>query len=169
MTAPELIDRAYTAARAMVGTTRKVALGSLNERDLQRFAMVVGHTGAEYSDPTAAARAGYPAMPATPLYLTAVLGWEAGPPEHDLLSDGNSLDPLGDVPVDGLRVMGGGQDLTFHEPVLAGTEVVMHTRLHDVTRKDGRNGPMLVIEIYRSYVDTTGALLMECRERFLAR
>lgn len=169
MTAPELLDRAYAAARALVGTTREVALGRLGERDLQRFALVVGHTGAEYADPAAAAQAGYPALPAAPLYLTAVLGWDPGPPEDELLADGNSPHPLGEVPVDGLRVMGGGQDLTFHEPVLAGTEVVMHTRVHDVTRKEGRSGAMLVIEIHRSYVDTAGTLLVECRERFLAR
>lgn len=171
MTAPDtaLVDRAYETARAHIGSTQEIPLGRLDERDLQRFALVVGHTGAEYSSADAAADAGYPGLPAAPLYLTAVLGWEPGPPESELLADGNSPTPLGAVPVEGLRVMGGGQDLTFHEPVVAGAEILMRTVVHDVTRKDGRSGPMLVIEIHRSYVDAAGILLVECRERFLAR
>jgi hydroxyacyl-ACP dehydratase HTD2-like protein with hotdog domain len=154
-----LLDRVHTRAREFIGTTRRVPLGRLHERDLQRFALVVGHTDQRLRDGEVAA----------PLFLSAVLGWQAGPEEAALTSDGNAPQSVGDVPLDGLRLMGGGQDLTFHEPVVAGTDVVMEVTVHDVVRKDGRSGPLLVLEVHRRYLDERGTLLVECRESFLAR
>ncbi|GAY11961.1 MaoC family dehydratase N-terminal domain-containing protein [Pseudonocardia sp. N23] len=165
-----LIDEAYERARAGVGKVQEIPLGVLAERDVQRFSLVVGHADGPYQDRAAAADLGHDGLLAAPLYLTAVLGWETGPAEDDLLADGNSTTPLGDVDVAGLRLMGGGQDLTFHEPVVAGLDVVMHAEVTAVTRKEGRSGPLLVIEVHRRYVDATdGRLLVECHESFLAR
>lgn len=163
------IDQVLAHAREHVGVARRIPLGRLQERDMARFALVTGHTGAEYRDADAAGEAGLPGVAAAPLFLTAVLGWGAGPEESDLLTDGNAAGPLGDVPLGGLRLMGGGQDLTFHEPVVAGMDVVMETEVCDVVRKDGRGGPLLVLDVRRRYLDGRGRLLVEVRESFLAR
>ncbi|WP_158703366.1 FAS1-like dehydratase domain-containing protein [Pseudonocardia dioxanivorans] len=165
-----LVDEAYEKASAGVGKVQEIRIGVLDERALQRFALVVGHADGPYQDAAAAADLGYAGLLAAPLYLTAVLGWDTGPAESDLLADGNSRTPLGDVDVAGLRLMGGGQDLTFHEPVVAGLDVVMHAQVTAVTRKDGRSGPLLVIEVHRRYLEAgDGRLLVECHESFLAR
>jgi acyl dehydratase len=165
-----LVDEAYEKASAGVGKVQEIRIGVLDERALQRFALVVGHTDGPYQDPAAAADLGYAGLLAAPLYLSAVLGWDTGPAESDLLADGNSRTPRGDVDVAGLRLMGGGQDLTFHEPVVAGLDVVMHAEVTAVTRKEGRSGPLLVIEVHRRYVEAgDGRLLVECHESFLAR
>jgi acyl dehydratase len=165
----ELIDAAYERAVAGVGKVQEIRIGVLDERALQRFSLVVGHTDPAYADEKAAKDLGYDGLLAAPLYLSAVLGWDTGPAESDLLADGNSTTPLGDIDVAGLRLMGGGQDLTFHEPVVAGLDVVMHAEVTAVTRKEGRSGPLLVIEVHRRYLEADGRLLVECHESFLAR
>lgn len=159
----------YERAREYVGHAQRVPLGLIRARDFQRLAMAVGDLAAEYFDEAAASEAGHASVVAPLMYLTAVLGWEAGPPESELLPDGNAREPLGAVPVDGLRLMGGGQQITFFEPVVGGMHVTMEVLVDDVELKEGREGPMLLLRVRRRYVDERGLLLLECHETFIGR
>lgn len=163
------LESALARASERVGHTQRVDLGLVAARDVQRFAVAADDGGAEYLDAESARVAGYEAPVAPLLYLSSVLGWQAGPAEAELLADGNARDPLGDVPLDGLRLMGGGQELTFHEPVRHGTHVTMEVVVDDVRMKQGREGPLLLIDVVRRYVDDGARILVECRETFIAR
>lgn len=160
---------AYERALPHVGRMQSVALGVLAARDAQRFAMAYGDRSPEYYDEGAARSAGHDGLPVPPLFLSAVLGWQAGPPEQDLLEDGNAVGPLGSVPLDGLRLMGGGQSLRFVEPVRTGQDVTMEVVVEDLELKEGRSGPLMLLTVLRSYLDGAGRLLVECRETFIAR
>lgn len=160
---------AYERALPYVGRTQSVPLGALTARDAQRFAMAFGDPSPEYYDEAAARQAGHGGLPIPPLFLSAVLGWQAGPPEGELLEDGNAAEPLGSVPLDGLRLMGGGQSLRFVEPVLAGENVTMEVVVEDLVLKEGRSGPLMLLTVLRSYFDDGRRLLVECRETFIAR
>lgn len=171
MSAPAPVDlqASYERAREYVGRTQRVPLGRVRARDFQRLAVAAGDMNPEYFDESAAREAGHASLVAPLLYLTAVLGWEAGPAESELLPDGNARDPLGAVPVDGLRLMGGGQQLTFFEPVVSGMDVTMEVVVDDVELKEGRAGRMLLLRVCRRYVDERNLLLLECRETFIGR
>lgn len=169
--AAALVDlrAAYERALPHVGRTQSVPLGRLGPRDVQRFAVAVGDRSPVYFDEQAAREAGHPGLPVPPVQLSAVLGWHAGPPEDELLDDGNATEPLGDVPLDGLRLMGGGQALRFLEPVVCGVELTMEVVVEDLQLKEGRSGQLLLLTVLRRYLDDQDRLLVECRETFIAR
>ena len=163
------LQRVYEKAKEYVGYSQTISLGVLTPRDLQRFAMAVGDLAPEYADEQAAQAAGYSGQVAPPLYLSAVLGWHAGPAERHLLPDGSATEALGSVPLADLRLMGGGQALRFFEPVLAGTEITMELVVENLELRQGRSGPLLLLVVLRRYLDDLGCLLVECRETFIAR
>lgn len=162
------LQSAYERALPHVGRTQSVDLGTLAVRDAQRFAMAYGEQSSVYYDEGAARDAGYAGLPVPPLFLSAILGWQAGPPEAQLLEDGNAEEPLGSVPLDGLRLMGGGQSLRFVEPVLCGSALTMEVVVDKLELKNGRSGPLMLLTVVRRYLEQE-RLLVECTETFIAR
>ncbi len=163
------IPAVYEKVKLCIGKTERVKLGTIRERDFQRFAVAGGNLNPLFFDGAAAKAAGYSAIIAPPLYLSSVMGWEAGPPEEALRSDGTGGQEAAGLPVEGLRLMGGGQDLEFHHPVTDGMEVTMELGPESVELKDGRSGQFLVITLTRRYRDRNDRLLVTCRETFIAR
>lgn len=146
----DVIAIAAERLAAETGVTRRRDLGTLAARDLERFAVVAG-------------------APVAQLYLSSVMGWSAGPPESGLRPDGTGLDETRGLPLDGLRLMGAGQELEFHRPVRAGDRVVEHTTLLGVRRRSGRSGDQLLLTLRRRFTDDADRPLVTCRETFVAR
>jgi hypothetical protein len=155
------VREAYENTRALVGMVRSRDLGRIDRRDLDRFFAAVG----------AVAPPGAPGSPcaAHPLYLTAVLGWGAGPANEELRPDGTEILDTDAIPLSGLRLMGGGQDLEFHADVTEGMQVRTELTLEGAEIKDGRTGPILLLRLVRRYWDQQGTLLVTCRETLMAR
>jgi acyl dehydratase len=163
------IPAVYEKVKAAIGKTERVKLGAVRERDFQRFAIAAGNLNPLYFDNAAAKAAGYPSTIAPQLYLSSVMGWEVGPPEDQLRADGTGGQEAVGLPVDGVRLMGGGQDLEFHHPVTDSMEVTMEVGPESVELKEGRSGQFLVITLTRRYRDQNDRLLVTCRENFIAR
>lgn len=159
----------YESAKACIGRENSMRLGTVVLRDAQRFAMSVGDLNRLYFDEAYARAAGYPGVIAPPTFLAAVLGWEAGPPESELRADGTDLSDTAFIPLDGARLMGGGQELEFVRPVRPGDEVTMHRRVVDAERRDGRSGPLTLLKTEKRYVNQDGELLLICRETMILR
>ncbi len=159
----------YEKVKARIGKTERVKLGTIREREFQRFAIAGGNSNPLFFDAAAAKAAGYAAVIAPPLYLSSVMGWEPGPPEEVLRADGTGGQEVAGLPVEGLRLMGGGQNLEFHLPVTDGMEVTMELGPESVELKEGRSGQFLVITLTRRYRDQNDRLLVTCRENFIAR
>lgn len=154
------VTEAYQQVRQHLGRTYERELGELRGRDLERFGVAVG--GELPADQAAT-------VPATPpLYLSSVMGWDAGPNEEELRPDGAAREQLADVPVEGLRLMGAGQDLQFHQPIVAGARLVQRTRVEDVQLKDGRSAPFLLLRLERTFLDD-GQPVLRCLETFIGR
>jgi acyl dehydratase len=163
------IPAIYEKVKAAVGKTERMNIGIVRERDFQRFAIAAGTTNPVFFDEAAARAAGYPAKIASPLYLSSVMGWDPGPAEDALRADGTGGQEAASLPVEGVRLMGGGQDLQFHLPVTDGMEVTMEVGPESVELKEGRSGQFLVITVTRRYRDQNDRLLVTCRENFIAR
>lgn len=157
MTAPTRIQDVHASALAAVGTTTTTRLGKVSARDLGRYDVAV--TGS---------LPGHEGDLSRPLFLTSVLAWGEGPQERDLLPDGNAADPFAGFDVAGLRLMGGGQELTFHRDLAPGVPVSVEVALASADLKETRSGHLLVLVVERRYSDEQG-LLVECRETFLGR
>lgn len=163
------IPAVYEKVKAAVGKTERVKLGTIRERDFQRFAIAAGNLNPLFFDDAAAKAAGYPTTIAPPLYLSSVMVWELGPPEDSMRADGTAGQETVGLPVEGVRLMGGGQELEFHYPVTDGMEVTMEVGPEHVELKEGRSGQFLVITLTRRYRDQNDRLLVTCRENFIAR
>src|SRR6476469_5502220 len=146
------LDDVCERVRDHVGKVIRDDLGVIAARDFQRFAVAVGDA---------------PGDVAPPLFLSSVLGWDAGPAADALTPDGTGDEKAG-LPLDGLRLMGAGQDLDFHHPVRDGVRVVRETSVEDVTLKQGGSGPFLIITMLRAFSDDAGIPLVTCRDTLIA-
>lgn len=169
MTEANTVDAAYEAIRGEVGRVERLPLGRVRARDFQRYAAAAGDLNPVYLDAAAARAAGYDDVVAPAGYLTSVLEWGWGPDESELRPDGVTPATLAHASVEGLRLMGAGQELTFYQEVSDGLELVMETCVHDVALKHGESGPFLILRISRRYLDPEGRPVVECLESFIGR
>lgn len=158
----------YEVVRQHVGRTYRVEVGELRLIDFQRFAVAVGDELATTMDADAAVAAGFGGVIAPPLFLSSVSGWGWGPSTCQLRADGTSSEQLAHLPTDGLRLMGAGQSLEFLRPVVAGAKLVIETRVQDATLKDGKSGPLMIVEVERDFI-CNGEVAVRCAEKFIGR
>lgn len=142
-------------------------LGEVTALMFQRYAIAVGDLNPVYFDDDAARAAGYPGIIAPPNFLTSVLGWEAGPPEAELLEDGTEAKIL--VPeIRGLRLMGGGHELTYGQPVRPGDIVTARRKLVDLYERAAKFGQLVFALSDIRYTNQRGEHLVTCRETIIA-
>jgi hypothetical protein len=154
---------AHDALRAMIGVSGPEQRGTVHGRDIERFAIAAGEPAPASGTPAA----GPIASP--PLMLTSVLDWGAGPPLAELRPDGTGVGRERWLPLEGLRLMGGGQDLVFHADVPAGQEFAAVPTLTDVQLKEGAAGSLLLLVITTEYIAPDLGPLVTCRETLIAR
>jgi acyl dehydratase len=142
-------------------------LGEITALMFQRYAVAVGDLNPIYFDDAAARAAGYAGVVAPPNFLTSVLGWEPGPPEADLMEDGNERKVV-IAEIEGLRLMGGGQELTFGQPVRPGDVVTARRKLVDVYQREAKFGLLTFAISDIVYTNQRGEHLVTCRETVIA-
>jgi len=165
-------NRIAAAARdlgRMIGRKGPELRASVSARDIARFAVASGDPSAIYRSETEARAAGYEGIPCPPLLLTSVLEWGAGPALGELRADGTGVGREGWLPLEGLRLMGGGQDLDLHRPLLADTGFVAEPVLTGVERKQGGSGDLILLTIETGFRTVAGEPLVTCRETLIAR
>ena len=149
-----MIPELYEKCRSLVGVSTTEYLGRIELLATQRFAVAAGAVQSPGPHP---------------LFLSSVMGWHAGPTESELYPDGTADGFVPGLPLSGVRLMGAGQDLEFHEPPRVGADVTLETTVSDVELKTGRSGDLLFIHLRRRYTSADGTLLTTCRETFIAR
>jgi hydroxyacyl-ACP dehydratase HTD2-like protein with hotdog domain len=150
-------DLAEVHARLLelVGTSGAEISGRADRRDFARFALACGEED--------------PGDVAPPMFLPATIEWGAGPPLADLREDGTGADRDAFLPLDDLRLMGGGQELELEEDVVHGMQFTARPTLEDATLREGRSGPLLLIRLRTEFHAADGRLLLTSRETILAR
>lgn len=143
-------------------------VGEITSLMIQRFATAVGDGNPLYFDADHARAAGYRGIIAPPTFLAAVLGWEPGPNESALMPDGS--DPALVIPETfGCKFVGGGQSLTFLEPLCAGDIVRARKRLTETYERDARSGPLIFLVFETIFENERGTQLLRARETLIAR
>ena len=146
----------------------RFAIGRIDRLWAQRYAIAVDDLNPLYFDEDFARRHGHAGLVVPPNYLATLRhAPEAGPPESGLLADG--MAPSARPPLAGLMGMGGGQSLTFHRYVCCGEHVDVEARVVAVQEKQGRNGPLVIIENELLYLTETGERLLTLRNTLLCR
>ena len=103
------------------------------------------------------------------MFLTSIIEWGAGPPLSELREDGTGAAHDDFLPLEGLRLMGGGQELELGEDLVHGTEFTAQPTLEGATLREGRSGPLLLIHVRTEFRATDGRVLLTRRETLLAR
>lgn len=163
------IEEAYHAIRAHVGKVSQSQLTRTDPLNSQRFGMAVGEArDADGSGSIASQSAGIAIAEVSPLYLTSVMGWESGPPESKLRGDGAAMEQFAGLPVEGLRLMGAGQEVEFLAAITEGMEWVRDTLVEDVQFKQGKSGGLIIMKL-RHVFRQDGKDVLSCVETFIGR
>jgi acyl dehydratase len=163
-------DAVRTALEREVGVEHEELLGEISATLTRRYAAAVGDSDPLYHDAVYAKSLGYANVVAPANFLPGVICWSEGAPYDRLREDGTEADThLPGVPAKGVRVMGGGEEMHFTRPVVAGTVVSRRTVLLDVTPRDTKQGLMLVARYQDEYVDERGQELLRSVRTVLLR
>jgi acyl dehydratase len=165
------VDDALRAGLAQeLGVEHVESLGEISATLTRRYAAAVGERDPLYHDAAYARSLGHANVVAPPNFLPGVINWGEGAPYDRLREDGTEADThLPGVPAKGVRVMGGGEEMHFTKPVVAGTVVSRRTVLLDVNERESRQGPMLVVRYADEYLDETGDELLRSVRTVLLR
>lgn len=140
---------------------------TITAKEARRFALAADDLNPLYFDEAAAQEAGYRTTLVPPVFLA----WSLGPPR-----------PVSDVRVDGLyrgegkrvtlnvrRVMFGGEEWEFLQPVYAGDTITSETRLRSLEEKSGSSGPFVLQMTETAYTNQHGDVVARAFGRSIAR
>src|SRR6478752_708217 len=94
---------------------------------IREYAHAVGETNPVYFDRAAATGAGFRDVVAPPMFAVVYSAGSIGPPIFDK-----------DIGIDFMRMVHGGQEFDWGEPVCAGDTITTETTFKDFSEKDGR-------------------------------
>lgn len=155
--------------RSTVGSRTQEDLGEITRLMIQRYARAVGDDNPLYLDPEFAREHGYPDVIAPPNLLASIVEWGVGVPEARLRPDGTAHGEHFLQADDGVRVMGGGENMRFHQPVVAGARVTLTSELVDVSTKDGNRGELMFVVFENTYTDQNDEVLCVCTRTVIVR
>ncbi|MDB4895313.1 MAG: hypothetical protein JWN15_1575 [Firmicutes bacterium] len=165
----EPVQDHYETARQCIGLEERIFLGTVTALHFQRFAQASGDLNPLYFDREYAREAGYEDVVAPPIFLTGVLGWEAGPSEESLRQDGLSDSDTAFIKLPGARLMGGGQEIEYLTPLRDGDQVTVWRKVVDVERHQSTSGDLLLMKLEKRYYNQHGDPLVICRETMIVR
>lgn len=155
-------------AREMLGQLLSEPLtGTITAKEAQRFALAAGDHNPLYFDEDAARAAGHRTTLVPPIFLA----WSLAPfrPVTELRTDGLYKGGGRRVSLNVRRVMFGGEDWEFLEPVYAGDTITSETRLKSLEEKDGSSGPFVLQMTETTYRNQDGAVVARATGRSIAR
>lgn len=138
----------------------------IDARESQRYAHAVGDANPIYFDEDAAKAAGYRTMVAPPTFVSHA----PVPPRHQEALREDGLYLTSDrvrLRVD--RMMFGGEEWDFLEPVCIGDEITAETRLAQLDEKQGSKGPFVRTVRETTYTRSDGVVVARSRQIGIAR
>lgn len=132
---------------------------TVTARDIRKFAHATGETDPIYFSSEAARAAGYPDIVAPPMfYVLLRIEPHSLRPRSELEVDGS---PSEDIPPIEIRgAMAGETRLELSRPIVAGETIICRKRLLDITEKQGRSGPLLLLRFEYRYLDAEGQIVV---------
>ncbi len=133
--------------RARIGVESEPVAYEIDNTGCRQFARAVGYTDPVYFDETAAKAAGHRGIPAPVGFLghpVVVPGQPSRTPEPFRM----------DIPYK--RVLNGGTDIEYLADVCAGDKLTATTKLADLSEREGRMGPMLIVNTETTFKNDNG-------------
>lgn len=138
----------------------------IDGRESQRYALAVDDNNPVYFDEVAAQDAGHRTIIAPPTFVTHAI---VPPRPNDKLRE-DGLWRTGDgVRLEVKRMMFGGEEWDFLEPVCVGDAVTAETRLAGVDQKEGSKGPFVRVVRETTFTNQDGTVVARSRQIGIAR
>ncbi len=133
--------------RAAIGKELESATIEVDKTAIRMFARAVGYTDLIYYDEEYAKSKGYRSLPCP-------MGFVG----HPVFRPDRPLRPSTVLPFESpfKRVLNGGTDFEYHEPICAGDVLTATTRLADIAERAGAMGPMLFVTAETIYKNQQG-------------
>ncbi|MBI2761687.1 MAG: MaoC family dehydratase N-terminal domain-containing protein [Chloroflexi bacterium] len=155
-------------ARAQIGKVTRRTTGVVYLKEAQRWAAAVGDRNPIYFDEEAARAAGYEGIPIPPMFLPHVLHGVAD--LSNLRADGIPGGGGGQrLPLKVNRMMYGGEELEFYEPVYPGDTITAEGRVASIEQKEGSKGPFVLTTNETTYTNQDGRVVGKSRSFSIAR
>ncbi len=138
----------------------------IDRREAQRYAMAVDDLNPAYFDEEAAQAAGHRTIIVPPTFVTHAI--VAPRSNAELQEDGLWRDG-GRVRLEVKRIMFGGEEWDFGEPVCVGDTITAETRLGGVDQKEGSKGPFVRVVRETTFTNQDGAVVAQSRQIGIAR
>ena len=142
-------------------------LGEIRALDFQRYAVATGDMNPLYFDEDAARSAGHPGIVAPPNYLSSVLHWDVGPTDDRMRADGTERGML-PPELEGMRLMGGGHQLTLGQPVRPGDRVTARRSFVEQYQRESKLGRLHFAVYEIVYTNQRSEHLVTCRHTIIA-
>lgn len=164
------IEEVVKYFESIIGTESRKYLGEITSLDIQRYAISVGEENPLYYEKDLAQERGYLDIVAPPNMLASIVEWGTGGEESLLHKDGTpATDNLLPERFTGVKIMGGGEKMEFLKPVIAGTDVILKSKIVDSYTKQGRKGMIVFLVMINTFTDQYGDHLAICHRTILAR
>lgn len=132
----------------------------LGRASIRYFARAVGDDNPLYTDPIAAREAGYPDVIAPPTLVCETNQYIDRPRDED-----GYIGHLWNIDVPGTRLIRGGNEYEFHQPVYPSDCISAHWRIADITERVSSDDlAMLFVVSEARYTNQHGELLAVNRE-----
>jgi acyl dehydratase len=153
---------------ARVGTVAATAIGEVNRREWQRWAVAVGDENPLWFDAEYARAHGYADVVCPPVYLQyAVLGVT---PMARLRPDGSSGAANGNLTFpDAPRRMAGGERTEFLRPAYHRDEITMVRTIESIVEKQGRSGRFVLVTWATAYTNQRREVVAQATTSMIAR
>ena len=115
------------SAENAIGKTYPAFDYEVGREKIREYANAVGETNEIYFDREAAKSAGFRDVVAPPMFAVVYSAGSVGPPIFDH-----------EIGIDFMRMLHGGQEFVWSEPVCAGDTITTETKFKDYSEKDGR-------------------------------
>lgn len=145
----------------------KPSSGEVLQKEIERYAHAVGDDNPLYFDAAYAQEAGYSGVIAPPLFFEVPL--KEAVPLSELRTDGIAKSRQSPVPLSVNRVMAGGQEVEFLQPVYAGDTLTTETRLVDLIEKKGRSGGFVLVVRETVYTNQHNEVVVKSRSTSIVR
>jgi hydroxyacyl-ACP dehydratase HTD2-like protein with hotdog domain len=156
MTAQSLIT---DEIRSWIGRETPSWTIEVSRLDVQRFAVATDDLNPLYLDEEKAKQSVYGGLIAPPLFYMAPL--TEPKPESELRPDGLPYEGKFPIPPTALpRLMDGGTEIEFFQPILVGDVLTGHSKIVDLYQKEGRSGPLIFVVRETTFTNQQGAVVL---------
>lgn len=153
----------------MIGQEMESVTDAVERGAIRRYAQAMGNADPLYLEEEYARRTRYGGIIAPPLFLGTLAAYPRGYPEpgEDGIGGRTAAEQV-DLPLK--RVVVGGQEWEFFEPVRPGDRITITSRLAELRETVGReSGPMIVNVKESTYTNQAGQVVAICRHTRLLR